>query len=538
VDVLVVVTDRRGGFRAFRDPGRADAMSTVEAGAQDALRAAQERIAKAAEDGDLDQGRAPMLEALRAFHECEPASFSIPAHKAGRALEDLTREVLGEGPYRADAPTHKGLDDRVSSYKVQSYAQELAADTFGADQALFSTNGSTLSVQIAVMAVTHPGQEVAVARNVHKSVISGLILSGARPVFVDPVYDDEYALAHSVTPDALAKALDAHPDAKAMLAVSPTVAGVAADVAALAEVCHDRDVALIMDDAWGADFSFHPELPPGSMESGADLAVASFHKSLTGLMQTSIILVQGERIDMERLQLALDGFETTSTSAMLVASMDAARRAMALHGEQLLDRTLALSRRGGQQIGELPGIRLLGPELDGRPGVAARDETKIMIDVTGLGITGFQAADWLYEHRRVGAEHHDLHHLMFIVTVADDEAAVDRLVAAMRDLVDAAPRVGGGRELPSLPPVSQLVGDYVMSPREAFLGTTRRVDLADAAGEIAAEPVSPYPPGVPLLVPGQRVHDGHVEFLRKGLEAGMFVEGVSDPSLEQLRVVA
>jgi arginine decarboxylase len=538
VDVLVVVTDRRGGFRAFRDPGRADAMSTVEAGAQDALRAAQERIAKAAEDGDLDQGRAPMLEALRAFHECEPASFSIPAHKAGRALEDLTREVLGEGPYRADAPTHKGLDDRVSSYKVQSYAQELAADTFGADQALFSTNGSTLSVQIAVMAVTHPGQEVAVARNVHKSVISGLILSGARPVFVDPVYDDEYALAHSVTPDALAKALDAHPDAKAMLAVSPTVAGVAADVAALAEVCHDRDVALIMDDAWGADFSFHPELPPGSMESGADLAVASFHKSLTGLMQTSIILVQGERIDMERLQLALDGFETTSTSAMLVASMDAARRAMALHGEQLLDRTLALSRRGGQQIGELPGILLLGPELDGRPGVAARDETKIMIDVTGLGITGFQAADWLYEHRRVGAEHHDLHHLMFIVTVADDEAAVDRLVAAMRDLVDAAPRVGGGRELPSLPPVSQLVGDYVMSPREAFLGTTRRVDLADAAGEIAAEPVSPYPPGVPLLVPGQRVHDGHVEFLRKGLEAGMFVEGVSDPSLEQLRVVA
>ena len=323
-----------------------------------------------------------------------------------------------------------------------------------------------------------------------------------------------------------------------MLAVSPTVAGVAADVAALAEVCHDRDVALIMDDAWGADFSFHPELPPGSMESGADLAVASFHKSLTGLMQTSIILVQGERIDMERLQLALDGFETTSTSAMLVASMDAARRAMALHGEELLDRTLALSRRGGQQIGELPGIRLLGPELDGRPGVAARDETKIMIDVTGLGITGFQAADWLYEHRRVGAEHHDLHHLMFIVTVADDEAAVHRLVAAMRDLVDAAPQVGGGRELPSLPPVSQLVGDYVMSPREAFLGTTRRVGLADAAGEIAAEPVSPYPPGVPLLVPGQRVHDGHVEFLRKGFEAGMLVEGVSDPTLEQLRVVA
>src|SRR4051794_36782053 len=407
---------------------------------KDALAGVQHRIRQAAEDGDLDQRRAPLLEALRAYHECEPASFSIPAHKGGASLDELTREVLGEGPYRADAPAHKGLDDRVSSYKVQSFAQELAADAFGAEQALFSTNGSTLSVQIAVLAVTHPGEEVAVARNVHKSVISGLILSGAHPVFVDPVYDDEHALAHAVTPEALEAALDAHPGIKAMLAVSPTVAGVAADVAGLADVCHAHDIPLIMDDAWGADFTFHPELPRASMESGSDLAVASFHKSLTGLMQTSIILVQGERIDMERLQLALDGFETTSTSAMLVASMDATRRMMALHGETLLGRTLELSRRAGTEIGALDGIRVIGPELDGRPGVFGRDETKIILDVTGLGINGFQAADWLYEHRRIGAEHHDLHHVMFLVTVADDDATVDRLGAARRHPPRAPPR--------------------------------------------------------------------------------------------------
>jgi arginine decarboxylase len=281
--------------------------------ARDALADVQDRIRQAAEGGVLDQGRAPMLEALAAYHQCAPASFSIPAHKGGESLDAMTREVLGVGPYRGDAPMHKGLDDRVSTYKVQSLAQDLAADAFGAETALFSTNGSTLSVQIAVLAATHPGQEVAVARNVHKSVISGLILSGARPVFVDPVYDDESALAHTVTPEALKATLRRHPDVQAMLAVSPTVAGVAADVCALADLCHAHGIPLLMDDAWGADFQFHPELPPGSMESGADLAVASFHKSLTGLMQTSIILVQGERIDMERLQLALDGFETTST---------------------------------------------------------------------------------------------------------------------------------------------------------------------------------------------------------------------------------
>src|SRR3954465_8384207 len=344
-------------------------MSTVERNTKDALAAAQERIRKAAEDGDVDQRRAPLLEALRAYHECEPASFSIPAHKGGASLDELTLEVLGDGPYRADAPAHKGLDDRGSSNKVESYAQDLAADAFGADQALFSTNGSTLSVQIAVLACTHPGQEVAVARNVHKSVISGLILSGARPVWIDPVYDEELALSHTVTPEALRTTLEAHPDIPAMLAVSPTLTGVASDVAGLAEVCHEHGIPLIMDDAWGADFTFHPELPTGSMQAGADMAIASFHKSLTGLMQTSIILVQGDRIDRERLQLAFDGFETTSTSALLVASMDAAPRAMALHGEEHLGRALALSREAGGQIDELDGMRLLGPVLDGRPGV-------------------------------------------------------------------------------------------------------------------------------------------------------------------------
>jgi arginine decarboxylase len=513
-------------------------MTTRQRRTRDALATVQESIRRAAEAGEMDQRRAPMLEALEAYHATETVSFSIPAHKGGGAIDEATRSVIGVEPYRVDAPAHKGLDDRVSSYQVLSYAQDLAADAFGADQALFSTNGSTLSVQIAVLACTHPGEKVAVARNVHKSVISGLVLSGAHPVWVDPVYDEELAFAHAVTPDTLERALAEHPDVKGMLAVSPTAAGVAADVAGLADVCHARDIPLIMDDAWGADFTFHAETPPGSMESGADLAVASLHKSLTGLMQTSIILVQGDRIDTERLQLALDALETTSTSSLLVASMDATRRELALYGEELIGRALRLARRAGEEVGAIEGVRLLGPQLDGRPGVFARDETKVTFDVTGLGLTGFQAADWLYEHRRIGAELHDMHHVMFLVTIGDDEHAIDELVAGMRALADAAPELRSGREIPSLPPVEQLVGEYVLPPRDAFLGTTRRMKLRDAAGEIAAEPVSPYPPGVPILVPGQRIRSEHIEFLQTGLAAGMFVEGVSDPSLDELRVVA
>jgi len=506
-------------------------------GVADALGAVQQRIAAASRRGERDQSCAPVLEALAAYWSSDPASFSIPAHKGGRSLDDETLAILGDQPYRDDAPTHKGLDDRSDSYGILSHAYDLAADAFAADEALISTNGTTLSVQTAVVAVTHPGQQVAVARNVHKSVISGLILSGAEPVYVDPVYDEELALSHAVTPEALQATLEAHPDVQAMLAVSPMLTGVAAEVAALADVCHEHGIPLVTDDAWGADFHFHPELPAGSMESGADLAVMSFHKSLTGLMQTSVILVQGDRIDRERLQLAFDGFETTSTSALLIASVDAARRAMATHGEELLGRALAISRDAGMRIDEIDGIRLLGPVLDGRPGVYGRDETKILLDVTGLGITGFQAADWLYEERRVAPEAHDMHHLTFILTVADDQSVADRLVDAMRGLAEAAPELADG-DVPELPAVSGLVGDYVMPPREAYLGKTRRVALGDAAGAIAAEPVSPYPPGVPLLVPGQRVHEGHIEFLRTGLAAGMVIKGASDPSLEELRVVA
>ena len=256
------------------------------------------------------------------------------------------------------------------------------------------------------------------------------------------------------------------------------------------------------------------------------------------MMQTSIILVQGDRIDTERLQLALDALETTSTSSLLVASMDATRRELALHGEERIGRALRLARRAGEEVGAIDGVELLGPVLDGRPGVFARDETKVTFDVTGLGITGFQAADWLYEHRRIAAELHDMHHVMFLVTIGDDEHAIDELTAGMRALARAAPEIGAGQDIPSLPPVEQIVGEYVMPPRDAFLGTTRRVKLQDAAGEIAAEPVSPYPPGVPILVPGQRIRPEHVEFLQTGLAAGMYVEGVSDPSLDEIRVVA
>lgn len=505
---------------------------------RDRLAEVQDAIAAAAQASVRDHHRAPLLETLEAFREAEVAPFAIPAHKQGRAIDDATRRVLGDGPYRADVILQRGLDDRTFSKKVLGLAQDLAADAFSADESFFSTNGSTLSVQLAILAAARPGEKILMSRNVHKSAVSGLVMSGAEPVWVDPDIDRDRRLTHTVTPEAVAAAFERHPDARAALCVSPSYFGVAADVAGLAQVCHERNVPLMVDDAWGADFPFHPELPPGPIEAGADLAIGSFHKSITGLMQTSIVSVKGDRIDKERLHLAFDSLETTSTSSLLLASMDAARRQMVLHGEELLGNALRLSRRADAEFRDIEGLTVMGLEVLGRPGAAGLDETKVTLDLAGIGMTGFEAADWLYNVRRVTAEGIDHRHLMFVVSLADDDISIDRLVAAVREVA----RIGRsrGRTVPDLPDAGELLEDaeYVMIPRDAFLGLTRRVKLDDAAGETAAEAVSPYPPGVPVVVPGQRITPAVVRFFRQGMDEGMYVKGASDPSLQELRVVA
>jgi arginine decarboxylase len=503
----------------------------------DRIDQAEQATKRAHERKELDQDCAPILEALGAYLETDVASYSIPAHKRGRGIDAETLAVVGREPYLVDAPMHHGLEDRTSSNQVLSHAQALAADAFGADECFFSTNGSTLSVQLGLLACAAPGEPVLIGRNAHKSVVSGLVLSGVDPVWVDPAIDVDHACSHTVTPEALEQAFAGAPAARAAMVVSPTPYGVAADIAGLAEVCHARGVPLVVDDAWGAAFAFHPHLPPSPLAAGADLEIASFHKSLNGIMQTSVIAVQGELVDRERLSLALDSFETTSTSVLLLASMDAARRQMARDGEQLLGQALRLARRAADEILGIGGYALLGREVRGRPGVAGIDETKLVVDLRELGMSGYEAADWLWAQRRIGPELADHRHLIFLITVGDDDHSVDRLVRGLDDL--AAVARGRGPLAPNATADQLLEGaEYPVHPRDAFLGPTRRVALAEAAGEVAAEPVSPYPPGVPVLVPGQRITQTIVDFLRQGEAEGMSIEGASDPSLETVRVVA
>jgi arginine/lysine/ornithine decarboxylase len=504
----------------------------------DPLARAHAAIRRAAEGKERDHGRAPLVEALEAYHATGVTQFCIPAHKQGTAVDNASVGALGLDPFRGDVLLHKGLDDRTGSNSVLQLAEDLAADAFGADESHFSTNGSTLSVQAAILAAVAPGEKILVQRNAHKSAVAGVVLSGAIPIWVLPDIDRDRGLGHAVTPETLAEALAEHPDARAALCISPTYYGVSADVAGLAHVCHDRDIPLLMDDAWGADFHFHPDLPAAALDSGADLAIASYHKSLSGMLQTSIISLRGDRIDHGRLRLILDSLETTSTSSLLLAAMDSARRQMVLDGRRLLSETLRLARSAVDAITGIPGLAVMGDDVLSRPGAAGRDVAKITVDLTDLGITGYDAADWLYDEQRLSIEGVDHRHLMFVVTIGDNEDSVRRLVEALGALADKA-RSEGRRPLAPARYTEELFlgAEYPVAPREAFLGPTRMVKLSAAAGEVAAEPISPYPPGVPVLVPGQRITEPIIGFLQAGVAEGMYVEGAIDPSLEKVRVV-
>jgi arginine decarboxylase len=485
-----------------------------------------------------DHTRAPIVEAVQAFNASGITEFTCPGHKRGRGiLGDGNGSGLGAEIYLEDISMLNGADDRRESKDVQGQAEELAAEAMGADESYFSTNGSSLSAHVAVLTVAGPGEEVLVVRNAHKSMIAALVMSGVRPVFLQPSIDDELDVEHGPTPEQVAEMLDAHPEAKGVFIVSPDYYGVACDVRAIAEECHRRGVPLIVDEAWGPHFPFHEELPTSAMHCGADISFGSIHKTMNGLGQASIINLRGGLIDKDRLTLCFDLFETTSASSLILASCDAARRQMVLHGRELWGRTIGLARRARSRLADLPGMYVVGREVLAKPGAFQLDETKLVVDVRGLGLSGYKAADWMLERHKVTFELIDHRHLMALISVADTEQTVDQMTDALLALYEWATRTKP-REIVPLPHHRELGTELVMRPAEAFFAPTRKVKLEEAAGEIVAEMVSPYPPGIPRLIPGERVTETIVDYLRRGRDAGMFVLDPSDTELKTLRVVA
>jgi arginine/lysine/ornithine decarboxylase len=483
-----------------------------------------------------DQSKAPIIEAIQQYHKSGIIPFTTPGHKRGEGIAEEDKEAIGSSPFLNDIAMQNGADDRRESKGVQTAAEELAADAVGAEKTFFSTNGSSLSAHVAVLTLANPGEKILVIRNTHKSMIAALIMADVSPVFLEPAVDDELDIEHGITAEHLDAMLNEHPDVKGVFVVSPTYYGVVSDIKALTEICHRRNIPLVADEAWGPHFPFHSELPPSALSCGADMSFGSIHKTMNGLGQASIINLQGKLIDQDRFTLVFDLFESTSPSSLIMGSMDAARRQMALHGEKLWGKALELSRRARNELKGLEALYVLGNEIIGKPGTFALDETKLTIDVKDLGISGYHAADWMLEKYKVSFELITHRHLMALISVADNDETVGRLIEAIQGMYRWARETKPNTYVP-LPHHKELGTELVMPPAKAFFSATKKVPLEEAAGEIIAEMVSPYPPGIPRLVPGERITPAHVDYLKKGRDAGMLALDPSDQELKTVRVV-
>ncbi|MFG1925505.1 aminotransferase class I/II-fold pyridoxal phosphate-dependent enzyme [Cryptosporangium sp. NPDC048952] len=483
-----------------------------------------------------DQTRVPVLEALERFRERGDTPFGPPGHRQGRGVDPRVLDVLGRDLFAADVLAMGGLDDRRMSQGVVTQAQELMAEAVRADQAFFSTCGSSLSVKTAMISVAGPGEKLLVSRNAHKSVVAGLILAGIVPVWVHPHFDQERELAHPPEPADFAAAFDAHPDAKGALLITPTDYGTCADIQGVAEVCHSHGVPLLVDEAWGAHLPFHPRLPAWGMDAGADLVVTSVHKMGAAVEQSSVFHVQGDRVSAEVLKQREDLLGTTSPSSLVYATLDGWRRHMVEHGYALLEDTIGLAEQTRERIDALPGLSVMGRETVA-PGQAFDiDPLKLVIDVHELGVSGFQAAEWARAACHVDVAS-DQRRLTAEILIADDERTATRLVDMLTRLIDEHDRIESPPPV-HVPPLGALELETVMRPRDAFFARAEHVKIEDAVGRVAAETVSPYPPGVPVLVPGERITAEVLTYLSSGPPAGMLLPDAADSSFETVRVVA
>ncbi len=479
----------------------------------------------------MDQNQLPLMTALQAACRRQHAAFYVPGHKRGRGSPQLLLQAFGRSVFSADLPELPELDDLFAPEGVILEAQALAANAFGADQTWFLTNGSSCGVMAAILAVCNPGDHIVLPRNCHRSVFSGLILSGAIPIFIEPECGPEFAFG--VAPQRLEQALATYSPVKAVLVTSPTYEGVCVDIDAIATLTHRHGLPLIIDEAHGPHFGFHPDLPPSALSAGADLAVQSTHKVLGAMTQAAMLHTQGNRIDPQRINQALQWVQSTSPSYILLASLDAARQQMALYGPQILGPLIQKVQATRRQLQKIDGLSVLSPSPP-MPGFANLDLTRLTVGVSALELNGLQIDQILHEDLAVTAELPTPSHLTFVPSLGTTQMDLDRLVQALQQVAKPmTSRSSRKIDIWDREPISM----PQLSPRAAAFATQEILPWDQAVGQISAELVCPYPPGIPVLYPGGTITQADLDYLRQIQAAEGHITGCTDPDLQTLRVV-
>jgi arginine decarboxylase len=487
----------------------------------------------------LDHSRAPYLEALRAYGSRGVGRYHVPGHKGGLGVDPELYAALGESVLELDIPlVVPGIDVGGSPTPFEE-AQMLAADAWGARQTWFLSNGATQGSHAICVALAALGSEVVVQRNVHGSTIDGLILAGLRPTWVAPELNPNLGIAHCPTPESLEITLADSPDAVGVIVVSPTYYGAVADVRALADVAHGWSVPLIVDEAWGSHFPFHSRLPKHALSQGADLVLSGTHKLVGSLSQSAMLHLghgAGELLDERVIQRALTLVSSTSPSSLLLSSLDAARRHAVLQCPALIGDALTALAHARAAIRAIPGLDVLDHSMVKHASVYDYDPLRLAIDVRGVGASGYELAGLLRDHSDVHLELCSENMLVAVFGIAEPVRETShRLVVGLKSAVERLSESNRGRKRRALTPPPRW-GTLSMSPREAFLGPQEAVPVDQAVDRVAAESLAAYPPGIPNVFPGERLTAQTLSYIRRTLDQGGTVRGLSDPSMRTIRV--
>ncbi|MBT2581808.1 aminotransferase class I/II-fold pyridoxal phosphate-dependent enzyme [Planococcus sp. ISL-109] len=482
----------------------------------------------------MSQLETPLFDALLKHRNRHPIQFHIPGHKKGQGVDPAFREFVGDNILSIDLINIAPLDDLHSPKGAIKEAQELAAQAFGADYTFFSVQGTTGAIMTMILSVVGPNDKILVPRNVHKSIMSAIVFAGAIPVFIHPEVDPDLGISHGISPESVEKALIEYPDAKAVLVINPTYFGVAADLKRIVDIAHKKDIPVLVDEAHGVHIHFHKSLPVSAMSAGADMAATSVHKLGGSMTQSSVLNVREGLVSPKRVQATLSMLTTTSTSYPILASLDTARRQLAIHGFDLIDRTIRLAQDARKRINKIQHLHCVGKELLNSSATFDMDPTKLLISVKNLGITGHQAEEWLRENANIEIELSDLYNILCLVTLGDSRKEINLLVNALQRMSSALETENAIMEpIVLLPDIPRLA----MTPRDAFYADTEIVPIDLAVGRISAEFIMIYPPGIPIFIPGEIITEENISYIHTNIAAGLPVQGPEDDSLQTLHVI-
>lgn len=484
----------------------------------------------------LNQQQTPIFSTLKDVYAGRDITpFHVPGHKRGKGADKEFHDFMGDGIFSIDVTIFKMVDGLHNPKSCIKEAQELMADAYGVKKSFFAVNGTSGAIQTMIMTVVKSGEKILVPRNVHKSVSAGIILSGAEPVYMNPEIDEDLGIAHGIKPATVETMLKQHPDIKAVLLINPTYYGVATDIKKIADIVHSYDIPLIVDEAHGPHLHFHEDLPTSAVDCGADMCAQSTHKILGSLTQMSVLHINSDRIDPARVQQILSILHTTSPSYPLMASLDCARRQIATEGRELLDKAIKLANYARTEINRIPGMHSFGKEILGKDGRFAFDPTKLTVSARQMGITGFELETLLVDDYNIQVELSDYYNVLGLITLGDTEESIETLLTALKDI--SARFFSAGkvieRELMKMPSIPELV----LIPREAFYSDKNTVLFTESEGKISGEMVMAYPPGIPIIVPGERITQEVIDYIHDLKEAKLHIQGMDDPELEYIKVI-